>query len=724
MRWMIASVMVMLMACEGPSGPQGPAGAAGDSGSAGPTGSTGDAGPPGETGAGPWLTQAGVAIQVTKLAFAGDAATVSFTLTDGNATPLDLSGRLTAGTVAPSFVLAQLAQQADGSPGQYTSYTTQQATSGSGAMATQAQVESNGTVAVVDVTKGEYTYTFATPATGIVSTLTQTVGALAVRTNGTTQTIGNATFSARPDGGTPISRQEVTDTTCNQCHKALTMHGGRWTSTDQCILCHQPQSSDPSSGNTLDFKVMIHKIHDGVDLPSVIAGTPYQIIGYHNSVNDFSTVEFPQSIQRCTACHAGTQGDRWKTSPAKVTCTSCHDNISFETPVPAGKVLHGGGTQATEQNCAICHPGTGSIAGIADVHLTGLLSATATTVALSIQSMTNTGPGQIPTMTFIATVNGAPVNLLASPLTAVTATIAGPTTDYAAYWQAKVQGSGAVGTLSLVDAGTGLHSYTFPASAVIPAAATGSYSVALEGYLQPTSADPRYAAVNPVFSFPVTDATVNPRRQIVSLTNCNTCHYKLAAHGGARTNPQYCVFCHNPSTYDSPGAPRFQTTTNVNAEALDFRHMLHKVHAGTELSQPYVIGGYPLPSVATPGGTPNDFAAIRYPAPLTACSACHTSKNWTLPLTASAAYAPTTFGFMSCDPAAGSISTAYCASPYWTVASTVQEQPQTSVCTSCHDAPYTLAHAQLNTTAGGVEACATCHGAGMIEDVSLFHGTP
>ena len=264
----------------------------------------------------------------------------------------------------------------------------------------------------------------------------------------------------------------------------------------------------------------------------------------------------------------------------------------------------------------------------------------------------------------------------------------------------------------------------FPASAAIPATAAGSYSVGLEGYIQPTSADPRYAAVNPVMAFAVTDATPQPRRSIVARANCNGCHDDLSAHGGARKNPDYCVFCHNTAAYDSAGAPRFQGTTNVLADTIDFRHFIHKVHAGDQLSQPYLIGGFPLPSVADPAGTQNNFAADRYPAPLTSCNACHTSKNWTLPLTASPAYAPSTSALMTCSESV--VSTAsYCDSPFWTVASTTQIQPQASACTSCHDSTSTAAHAQLNTTATGVEAMRHVprprHG---VRRRGALHGTP
>lgn len=712
---------VFALGCEGPAGPQGPAGDPGQPGDPGSGGPSGDAG---TNGASPWLTAPGVAIEVTSLTVERTGAAVRFTLTDGHGVPLDRAGLLTDGRVNLSFVLAQLAVQPDGAPAQYTAYTTHEVTSDTGVTTAQPTTESSGSFTDVDVDRGVYAYAFAAPLGALDPTLTQTVGALAVRTTATAQAIARTTRSVRPDGGTPIRREVVTDPTCGSCHRTLDAHGGRWTSTEQCVLCHQPQNLDPDTNNSLDFRVMVHKIHDGADLPSVVAGTPYQLVGYMGAVSDFSTVEFPQNIARCAACHAGAQGERWASAPTKPACTSCHDNISFSQPVPAGMVLHGGGVQPDNAPCTVCHPATGSIAGIADKHLTGLISPQATRVELAIQGVANTSPGQTPVMTFRAVVDGTPRNLLAQPFTSLTATMAGPTTDYATMWQARIQGTGAVGTLAAVDAADGVFAYTFPPTGAIPAVATGSYSIGLEGYVQPTPSDPRYAAVNPVLTFAVTDATPAARRSIVSRSNCNSCHYDLAAHGGSRKNPDYCVFCHNPATFDSAGAARFEATSNVVADTIDFRRMIHKVHAGENLSQGYVLGGFPLPSVANPGGTPVVFSDIRYPRPLQDCSACHAGTTWTLPMTASPAYLPTTSARMSCSEAAGADANSFCDNPMWTVMQTTTMGPQASVCTSCHDAPFTAAHAELETTSSGVEACATCHGPGTTYDVARVHGAP
>jgi hypothetical protein len=39
----------------------------------------------------------------------------------------------------------------------------------------------------------------------------------------------------------------------------------------------------------------------------------------------------------------------------------------------------------------------------------------------------------------------------------------------------------------------------------------------------------------------------------------------------------------------------------------------------------------------------------------------------------------------------------------------------------CHDSEAAGAHAELNTTASGVEACVVCHGPGSEADVSRVH---
>ena len=138
-------------------------------------------------------------------------------------------------------------------------------------------------------------------------------------------------------------------------------------------------------------------------------------------------------------------------------------------------------------------------------------------------SVADAAPGKKPTVVFsIKDKSGKPI--LPSEMTRFSLVLAGPTNDYTAFVaeDARAARGGTDGT----------YSYTF--TGAIPANAKGSFSVGMEGYrnmvlLPGTKKEMtvRDAGANRVMHFSVDGSKVVPRRTIVDLAKCNSCHTSL-----------------------------------------------------------------------------------------------------------------------------------------------------------------------------------------------------
>lgn len=194
----------------------------------------------------------------------------------------------------------------------------------------------------------------------------------------------NAIYTFRPSDGVTdpkslFAREIVKTENCNECHNQLSVHGSR-VEVQYCVMCHNPGTWDGGNGNTADFKVMIHKIHMGEDLPSVVGGGSYEIGGH-----DYSDVVFPQDIRNCTKCHDGSdpdnnpratsEGGNWETQVSMEACGSCHDKLKFDVagpPVPGATDPdgHPGGVQSDNSLCTVCHSESGpeAVGSVAERH--------------------------------------------------------------------------------------------------------------------------------------------------------------------------------------------------------------------------------------------------------------------------------------------------------------------------------------------------------------------
>jgi OmcA/MtrC family decaheme c-type cytochrome len=650
------------------------------------------------------------------------AISVTYTLTDPSGLPLDAAGATTPGAISLAYVAAYIPKGQE----QYVAYTTAQATGAALGTITRPDFEVF-TAPATQVGPGQYTYTFIAKApAGFDPTVTTTVAVDGNR-NLTAFNLGTnyagATFNFVPNGAkVTVTRDVIRTQSCNTCHDQLAFHGGYASGMPMCVMCHQPQNADPVTGNTLDLKVFAHKIHMGSQLPSVlgytsgtqtIAPAPYEVIGYANSVNNFSTVIDPGNPQRCEVCHDQTTGAAqakvFMTEPSRAACGACHDDVNFATGAN-----HPGGFQQDDTECANCHMPQGETpfdASILGAHVVASDTALTyppnpdtliTSVKVTITGITNTLAGQKPVVAY--TVKDQKGNVLPlSALEDLDFNMAGPTTDYGyTSFGSDVTTPGYVtedGTQGTCDA-NGNCTYTFQHA--VPAKATGTYAIGveserLENVLTGTNAAQQVESGTPnqVFYFSVDGSAVQARRTVVAETNCNQCHVALTLHGNRRNDPQYCVFCHNPSDTDFSQRPAGQTAQTINMAV-----MVHRIHDGVNVvpagGKPYIVIGH--------GGNPSNFSGVLYPAMSPSgeatytqdCSLCHTNgSEQNLPIGLNPVIDP--MGWYT--PA----------------------QATASACSGCHVSKAEAAHFVENTDPNLGESCTVCHAAGAQFAVDAVH---
>src|ERR1022692_227356 len=465
----------------------------------------------------------GLNFNIVGVTITGQTVAVHFTVTDSAGVPLDRNGVNTAGTVSTSFVIGYIptAQASAQTIPVYNNYFLNTVTSVDGkTTGTQATSASGGTY--TSTADGDYVYTFSKLLpVGFDQTVTHTVamyGSRSLTSFGLLTYYANTEYSFVPNGSkVTVTRQIVQNAACNQCHDPLSAHGGSRQDVALCILCHEPQTVDPNTGNNLDFTVMIHSIHMGSSLATVVAGGKYQVIGFNNSVSDFSGVVFPQYVGTCKVCHQGApQSGVYLTNPSRRACGACHNDVNFATGLN-----HVNLPESDDSQCTQCHIPKGVNefdASITGAHVNPMFSSQLPGTTFKLISATGAA-GKSPTVVF--SVTDARGNAIPRcTMSSLSLVLAGPTADYGVLQN----GTAAYLSESVLTAATASGSnWTYTFKGTVPAGATGSYAVGIEGYKNITinpgtviSQVVRDAGMSQVAYFSVDGTPVAPRRVVVT----------------------------------------------------------------------------------------------------------------------------------------------------------------------------------------------------------------
>ena len=571
-----------------------------------------------------------------------------------------------------------------GTTARYISYNTRIETAGDNS-ALQATYDGNALAGLTTNMDGTLTYKFAAalPDTYDVGA-THAVGGQLRRTSALDGVAypANVTFEFVPDGkSAALTRDIVATNTCNECHTRLSFHGNIRREIALCILCHNPGSTDANTGNTVDMPVLIHKIHRGKNLPSVQAGEPYQIIGFRDTVHDYSDVVFPQDIRHCTVCHdegSAAQASVYLTHPTLDVCGSCHDRTWFGASgdAPEGYASHPV-PQENDSQCAVCH----TPASIQNAHVT--LAGHSENPGLNLeitQISANAEDGTLVIDFHAAYGDGSPITDL-SVTASVGAIVGWPSWEYEQYYSESIRGSA---NLESATSATGEYRYTFTNQ--LPTDAGLSFGIVMTGRIRFDLNEVTQTvglADNSLMYFTLDGSEPVARRPIVDEDQCDKCHHEIRFHGEQRVGVGTCVMCHNVYQTDEGRRP----VEELPAETVNFKEMIHRIHRGEALENGYTAYGF--------GNIAHDYSHVVFPGRLEQCSICHGNHSVNLPVAPEA------------------LPTAY------------NEQvilPERAACVSCHDSLTANVHAMLaGDAASGAESCAVCHGAGAGYAVAAVH---
>jgi OmcA/MtrC family decaheme c-type cytochrome len=725
--------------------------ACGDDGSVGPAGPPGTGGPPGPPG--PPGGTGGVPVDSAETI---NITVDSVTVPAGGGAPVvsfRLSNDLNQGLVGlpaddARFVLSQLSPPPAGSgaSSEWQSYVTR---ASGGIPDAQASTERGSAGTFVDNNDGTYQYTFASALTAYPAgpefdeSKTHRLG---IEIRNQAPITGNGIFDFVPAGGAPtFTRLIVDNDTCDACHDVLNFHGGPRTDVTYCVACHNPSSIDGTTGNTVDFKRLIHNIHS--------ARADYEIEGH-----EWSEVEFPQDIRNCTTCHEEDDADtpdasNYRLVSNRAACGTCHydDGIAGNVSSLTGRPLHDyaiedgvhpvGFTFTDDTQCVDCHGPTGTVTNsegrlvqVPVAHEVRTITAAAA-FQFNIVSVAGTGVGEFPTVTFSVTdpTNAdAPYNIQTdAPFTdcsgasRLSVNVAWSTTDY------TNRDSGVTPALPVqmnpltacggtsTDNGDG--TFTVTSATAIPATAVGSASVAIEGHpalnVEGDLVAERIAVTNAIEYAPITDAAAVPRRSVVNIDKCDDCHFQLSLHGNNRTDkPEVCVTCHNPNMTDIARRAGGNCLANFGPDdqTIDFKRMIHAIHGsghdgGDYEGVPFQVCGF---------GSSAILFEVGYPGRLNNCEGCHLEDT----------YYPV-------DPASVLGTTMDAGADLASPTDDVVTSPNTAVCSACHTSDLAAQHmiqnggdfgatkaADSTLISSGVETCQLCHGPGRLGDVKTMHG--